>query len=67
MQTDAHVPGDWWRSSSIKGVEEFEEDLIMLEQAIKALELTWNRSATVRCSCGVFEPIWGKLEIGAHW
>jgi hypothetical protein len=39
----------------------------MLEHAIKALELTWNWLAAVRCSCDVFEPIWGKLEIGAHW
>jgi hypothetical protein len=31
---------------------------------IEELELTWNKLAAVRCSCGVFEPIWAKLEIG---
>jgi hypothetical protein len=36
----------------------------MLGQMIEELELTWNKLAAVRCSCGVFEPIWGKLEIG---
>jgi hypothetical protein len=40
MRTDAHVPGEWWRSSSIKGVEELEESLRMLEQATEKLELT---------------------------
>jgi hypothetical protein len=34
--------------SSIRGVEEFEESLGMLEQTTEKLELTWDKLAAVR-------------------
>jgi hypothetical protein len=40
MRTMVRVPGDPWRSGSIKGVEGFAGYLRMLEQAAEGLELT---------------------------
>jgi hypothetical protein len=40
MRTIARVPGDPWRSGSIKGVEGLEGYLRMLEQATEGLGLT---------------------------
>jgi hypothetical protein len=37
----------------------------MLEQSTEEYEFTWNRLAAVKCSYGVFKPIWGKLGIRA--
>jgi hypothetical protein len=47
---EQHVPGDPWRSSSIRGVEELEKSLRILEQTTEKLELTWSRLAAVRVS-----------------
>jgi hypothetical protein len=44
MNTGVH--GNLGRSSSIRGVVKLEEDLGMLEQTIKALELTRSKLAT---------------------
>jgi hypothetical protein len=46
------VHGDPGRSSSIRGVEELEEDLRMLELTTRELELTRSKLATVRCFYG---------------
>ena len=39
------------------------EDLRLLEQSTEEYEFTWNRLAAVKCSYGVFKPIWGKTQI----
>jgi hypothetical protein len=42
------------RYSSIRGIEELEENLRMLGQLIEELELTWNRLAAVRLNRAEF-------------
>jgi hypothetical protein len=54
------VHGDPGRSSSIRGVEELEEDLRMLELMTRELELTWSKLATTRCFYGGRNRDWGR-------
>jgi hypothetical protein len=56
------VRGNPGRSSSIRGVVKLEEDLGMLEQTIKALELTWSKLATARANCAVFLSGLGEMR-----
>jgi hypothetical protein len=56
------VHGDLWRSSSIRGVEELEEDLRMLEQTTKAFELTWSKLATARANRAEFFSDLGEVR-----
>ena len=39
----------------------------VLKQESRGRGLTEEGLAAVRCSCGVFDPIWGKPEIRACW
>jgi hypothetical protein len=48
------VHGNPGRSSSIRGAVKLEEDLGMLEQTIKALELTRSKLATARANRAEF-------------
>jgi hypothetical protein len=43
------VPGNPWRSGSIKGVEEHHHHVRMLEQGQEGNEQTWGRLAAVMC------------------
>jgi hypothetical protein len=54
------VLGDPGRSSPIRGVEELEEDLRMLEQTTRELELTWSKLATARRFYGGGNRDWGR-------
>ena len=62
LWTDERVPGNSWRSNSIRGVEELEEDLRTLEQTIKALGLTWNKLAAVRLNRVEFGSELGRIQ-----
>jgi hypothetical protein len=57
---EQHVPSDPWRSSSIRGVEELEENLRTLEQTTRELELTWSKLVAARVSLKWRKQDWGK-------
>jgi hypothetical protein len=59
---EQRVPGDPWRSSSIRGVEELEESLRMLEQTTEKLELTWNKLVAVRLNQAEFRSDLGRIQ-----
>jgi hypothetical protein len=61
------VPDDLARFSSIKWVEEHQENLRTLKRESREHERTWNELATIRSLCVVFRtdlgeiPNWGSL------
>jgi hypothetical protein len=56
------VLGDPGRSSSIRGIKKLEEDLRMLEQMTRALELTWSKLATARANRAEFLSDLGEVR-----
>jgi hypothetical protein len=56
------VHGNPGRSSSIRGAVKLEEDLGMLEQTIKALELTRSKLATARANRAEFLSALGETS-----
>jgi hypothetical protein len=56
------VHGDPGRSSSIRGVEDLEEDLRMLEQTTRVFELTWSKLATARANRAEFLSDLGEVR-----
>jgi hypothetical protein len=60
MNTGVH--GNPGQSSSIRGVMKLEEDLGMLEQTIKALELTRSKLATTRANREEFLSDLGEIS-----
>jgi hypothetical protein len=65
--TTQDVPDDLLRFSTIGWVDKLSEHTGMLEQDQRQHDRTWFALATARCSCGVFEPIWGNCKIRARW
>jgi hypothetical protein len=67
MRTDAHVPGDWWRSSSIGWVDEHHGFMRVLKQESIEDKLTCITLAMARVFLRWRKPNWEKYEIGDLW
>jgi hypothetical protein len=61
------VPGDPWRSGSIKGIGEHHHQVRMLEQGQEGSEQTWGRLATTGCGSRRRREIWDESKIRKLW